>query len=120
MLKSGWNRVIVAIPTSGRSDWRTIEWFHTTVTCYRNSERKALSIAFKIETSPTWRDRKICDLLATLLDKMNAIEESDGTTLLDNSLIVMGSSLRTGHKRRNLPILFALCNADTNAGTICS
>lgn len=27
--------------------------------------------------------------------------------LLDNSLIAMGSGLRTGHKRRNLPILFA-------------
>ncbi len=54
-----------------------------------------------------WRDRKICDLFATLLDKMKAAEEPNGTTLLDNSLIVMGSSLRTGHRRRNLPIMFA-------------
>ena len=49
----------------------------------------------------------MCDLFATLLDKMQAVREPDGTTLLDNSLIVMGSSLRTGHRRRNLPILFA-------------
>ena len=54
-----------------------------------------------------WRDRKICDLLATFLDKMKSVKEPDGSSLLDNSLIVMGSSLRTGHKRRNLPILFA-------------
>lgn len=54
-----------------------------------------------------WRDRKMCDLFATLLDKMQAVGEPDGSTLLENSLIVMGSSLRTGHRRRNLPILFA-------------
>lgn len=54
-----------------------------------------------------WRDEKVCDLFATLLDKMQAVPEPDGSTLLENSLIVMGSSLRTGHRRRNLPILFA-------------
>ena len=54
-----------------------------------------------------WRDRKLCDLFGTLLDKMKAVREPDGSTLLDNSLIVMGSSLRTGHRRQNLPILFA-------------
>lgn len=55
----------------------------------------------------TWRDHKVCDLFATLLDKLKSVSEADGTTLLDNTLIVMGSGLRTGHKRRNLPILFA-------------
>ena len=54
-----------------------------------------------------WRDMKICDLFSTLLDKLQAVREVDGSTLLDNSLIVLGSSLRTGHRRRNLPILFA-------------
>lgn len=54
-----------------------------------------------------WRDRKVCDLFATLIDKLKFIQEPDGSTLLDNSLIVMGSGLRTGHRRRNLPILFA-------------
>lgn len=38
---------------------------------------------------------------------MQAAGERDGTTLLDNSLIVMASSLRTGHTRRNLRVLFA-------------
>ena len=55
----------------------------------------------------TWRDRKLCDLFATFLDKMRAVQDPDGSTLLDNSLVVMGSSLRTGHRRQNLPVLFA-------------
>ena len=29
----------------------------------------------------------------------------DGSTLFDNTLVVMGSGLRTGHERRNVPIL---------------
>lgn len=55
----------------------------------------------------TWRDEKVCDLLATLMDKMKSVQEPDGSTLLENSLIVMGSGLRTGHRRQNLPILLA-------------
>lgn len=54
-----------------------------------------------------WRDRKLCELFATLLQKMSAVRDADGSTLLDNSLVVMGSSLRTGHRRQNVPILFA-------------
>ncbi len=54
-----------------------------------------------------WRDEKLCSLLATLMDKLKSVQELDGSTLLDNALIAMGSGLRTGHKRRNLPILFA-------------
>jgi hypothetical protein len=54
-----------------------------------------------------WRDEQIYDLFATPCDKMQAVREPDGATLLDNSLIVIESSLRTGHTRRNLPILFA-------------
>jgi hypothetical protein len=54
-----------------------------------------------------WRDRKLCALFASLLDKMKAVKDSDGSTLLDNSLIVMGTGLHTGHKRENLPILLA-------------
>jgi hypothetical protein len=52
-----------------------------------------------------WRDKKICSLFATLLEKMKGIEEADGSRLLDNTLVVMGSGLHTGHKRQNLPIL---------------
>lgn len=54
-----------------------------------------------------WRDRKLCELFATLLDKMKATKETDGSSLLDNALVVMGSGLRTGHRRRNLPLLIA-------------
>ena len=53
----------------------------------------------------TWRDEKLCSHFATLLHKMKAIEEADGSTLFDNTLVVMGGGLRTGHERRNLPIL---------------
>ncbi len=60
------------------------------------------SVAYK---QLVWRDKKICSLFATLLNKMKVIEEVDGSSLLDNTLIAMGSGLHTGHKRRNLPIL---------------
>ena len=62
------------------------------------------SVAYK---QLAWRDHKVCDLFGALMDKLKSVRESDGTTLLDNTLVVMGSGLRTGHKRRNLPILFA-------------
>ena len=62
------------------------------------------SVAFK---QLTWRDEKICALFASLLDKLKAAKDADGSSLLDNTLVVMGSGLRTGHHRRNLPILFA-------------
>lgn len=55
----------------------------------------------------TWRDRKLCDLLATLLDKLKATRDVDGRTLLDNTLIVMGSDIRTAHIRTNVPIIVA-------------
>jgi hypothetical protein len=53
----------------------------------------------------TWRAEKLCSHFATLLRKMKAIQEADGSTLFDNMLVVMGSGLRTGHERRNVPIL---------------
>lgn len=54
-----------------------------------------------------WRDRKLCEFFATLLDKMKSVKEADGSTLLDNTIVVMGSGLRTGHQRQNVPILIA-------------
>ncbi len=60
------------------------------------------SVAYK---QLIWRDKKICSLFATLLKKMQAIEEADGSSLLDNTVVAMGSGLHTGHERRNLPIL---------------
>ena len=54
-----------------------------------------------------WRDQKLSSMFATLIRKMKATKEFDGSSLYDSSLIVMGSGLRTGHIRRNVPILFA-------------
>ena len=54
-----------------------------------------------------WRDRKLCDLYASLLDKLKAVKEADGTSLLDHTMVVMGSDLRTGHRRLNVPILLS-------------
>jgi hypothetical protein len=54
-----------------------------------------------------WRDRKVSDLLATLLDKLKETRDVDGRSILDNTLVVMGSDIRTAHIRNNVPILFA-------------
>jgi hypothetical protein len=53
------------------------------------------------------RERKLSAMFGSLIDKLRAAKDPDGGTLLDNSLVVMGSSLRTGHGRYNLPTLFA-------------
>lgn len=52
----------------------------------------------------TWHS----DQFAYMLDRMKSIKEGDGT-LLDNSLIMFGSSLRDGnsHNPKNLPIVLA-------------
>ena len=46
---------------------------------------------------------------AYLLEKMDAIEEADGTTLLDNTLFTYGSGLGDGstHQYNDLPIIVA-------------
>ena len=46
---------------------------------------------------------------AYLIDKMNAIQESDGTTLLDNTIFTYGSGLGDGatHQYNALPIIVA-------------
>ena len=47
--------------------------------------------------------------VAYLLGRMKAIREADGGTLLDNSLILYGSSISDGHEHasKNLPLLLA-------------
>jgi hypothetical protein len=47
--------------------------------------------------------------LAYLLDRMKQIDEGDGRTLLDNSMILYGSGLKdgNGHVTKNLPLLLA-------------
>ena len=63
-----------------------------------------------------WRERKLCSLFGVLLDKLKAVREKDGGTLLDNTLVVMGSGIRAGHGRKNLPILLAGGGADVRHG----
>lgn len=57
-----------------------------------------------------WRDRKLCELFAALLDRLKETPDVDGNPLLDNTLLVFGSGIRTGHGRRNVPILLAGCH----------
>lgn len=52
-----------------------------------------------------WRDQKMCEAFSNLLKKLEQVKEVNGSSLLDNTYVVMGSSLRTGHRRKNLPIL---------------
>ena len=47
--------------------------------------------------------------VAYLLGRMKAIREGDGGTLLDNTMILYGSSISDGHEHdsKNLPLLLA-------------
>lgn len=53
------------------------------------------------------RDEVHSELLAYLFDRMKAIQEANGKTLFDNSLIAFGNSLRHGHGNRNAHTLLA-------------
>lgn len=53
------------------------------------------------------RDLKQSELLATLLDKMQAVKEADGSSLLDNVSLAYGSNIRTIHYVDNCPTLIA-------------
>ena len=68
---------------------------------HHNFEREKLDALAKINVNQT-------ELLAYFLSKLDALDEA-GTTLLDRSLIMYGSSLSvpTSHSQRNLPILLA-------------
>jgi hypothetical protein len=50
-----------------------------------------------------------CEQLAYLLKKMKAVDEGNGTTLLDNSMILFGSNMMDGnvHDGRKLPLILA-------------
>jgi hypothetical protein len=58
------------------------------------------------ETSEA-RDRKQAELLAGLFDRLKAVKEADGRTLLDDTIVVYGSNLRQGHLLDNSPTLLA-------------
>ena len=53
------------------------------------------------------RDKKQSELLAYLLDKLEAVKEADGTSLLDNVSISYGSNIRTIHYLDNCPTVIA-------------
>lgn len=63
-------------------------------------------------------DRFHMQQYAYLLEKMDAIEEADGTTLLDNTLFTYGSGLGDGstHQYNDLPIIVAGGGKRTQTG----
>jgi hypothetical protein len=54
-------------------------------------------------------DRYHISILAYMLEKMAAVEEAGGTTLLDNSMVLYGSGISDGdrHDHVNLPVIVA-------------
>jgi len=63
-------------------------------------------------------DRFHMEQYVYLLDKMSKIEESDGSTLLDNTIFTYGSGLGDGstHQYNDLPIIMAGGGKHTNTG----
>jgi hypothetical protein len=59
----------------------------------------------KLQTIDTWEVTQ----LAYLLEKMDAIQEADGTTLLDSSAVFFSSEIEDGnsHAHENVPVLLA-------------
>jgi hypothetical protein len=53
------------------------------------------------------RDLKQSDVLASLLVALERTPDTDGTTLLDNTVVVMGSNIRSSHHLDNCPTLVA-------------
>ena len=52
-------------------------------------------------------DRYHISILAYMIEKMMTVEEADGTTLLDNSMVLYGSGISDGdrHDHVNLPVI---------------
>ena len=61
-----------------------------------------------LEIIDTWEVTQ----LASLLEKMDAVEEGDGRTLLDNTVVFFSSEIEDGnsHSHFNLPVLLAGSN----------
>lgn len=53
------------------------------------------------------RDAKQSELLASLLDRLASIRETDGSSLLDHTTVVYGSNIRSIHYLDNCPTLVA-------------
>ncbi len=62
------------------------------------------------------RDRSQSELLAGLLDKLQAAKEPDGTSLLDHTCVVYGSNLRSVHTLDNCPTVVAGRGAGVKLG----
>ena len=64
------------------------------------------TMAEKLDASQR-RDVANSELLAGLLDKLKAIKETDGSSLLDHTTIAYGTNTRTEHNGDNCPTLLA-------------
>jgi hypothetical protein len=53
------------------------------------------------------RDLKMSELLAEFIDKLSAVKEVDGSTLLDHVSLSFGSNTRTVHYLDNCPTILA-------------
>jgi hypothetical protein len=53
------------------------------------------------------RDRAQSEMFATLLDKLKATREADGTSLFDHTTVVYGSNIRSVHYLDNCPTVIA-------------
>lgn len=60
----------------------------------------------RMETSQR-RDLKNSELLAGFLDKLAAVTDADGSSLLDNTIVSFGSNIRTIHYLDNVPAVVA-------------
>ena len=53
------------------------------------------------------RDKALCSLLSSLFDKFKQAKDLGGKSLFDNSLIVFGNEIRTGHTTSDVPLILA-------------
>jgi hypothetical protein len=53
------------------------------------------------------RDKAQAEMLATLIDKLKATKETDGSSVFDHTTVVFGSNLRSIHYLDNCPTLLA-------------
>lgn len=69
-----------------------------TMSHYSHGERRDVS---------EMRDLHYAKFLATFMDKMKTSTEADGTNLLDNTTLTMGTNLFSVHTLKNCPTLIA-------------